>query len=173
MSESMVITLNLYQLTDQYQQLLDFLQSVDTNDRENQQIFKDTLDSITDAIDVKAEGYAMVINQMKADLKMLKEERNRYEIRINALTNNINRMNNALFEAMKLTNKEKIKSPRFSIWIQNNPPSLEVLDELAIPSKYYVEQLPKLDRRNLLADLKAGQQIDGATIKQTEGVRIK
>ena len=165
--------MNLYELSNNYQQLLDLMQSVDTTDKEYQQALQDTLDSISDSIDVKAEGYAMVANQLKADIKMLNEEISRLNEKKTAYANNLERLKLSLYEAMEQIGKDKIKTPRFSIWIQNNPQSIEVLDELEIPKEYYVERLPVLDKRQLLADLKDGKEIKGAVIKQTKGVRFR
>lgn len=118
--------MNLYELTENYQQLLDLLQSVDTSQPENKQLLDDTLESISDAFDVKVEGYAMIMNQLKADIKTIKDEIDRLNEKKTAYQNNLERMKKALSIAMMATGKEKVKTARFSIWIQNNPPSVDV-----------------------------------------------
>lgn len=52
----------LYELTGKYQQLLQIADDV------NPQVFKDTLDSIKDSIDIKAINYAKVDRQLGADI---------------------------------------------------------------------------------------------------------
>lgn len=166
--------MNIYELNDKYQQILDLLQSADvsTND-EYRQILEDTLESISDALDTKAEGYVKVIAQMKSDQEMLKAERDRINERIKSLNNNVKRMQEVLYDTLKSSGKEKIKTPLYSIWIQQNPPSIEVLDESEIPESYWIEQLPTLDKRQLLADLKEGKEVKGAQIKRGEGIRFR
>ena len=69
--------------------------------------------------------------------------------------------------------KEKIKTDKFTIHIQNNPQSVDIKDESDIPYTYYVEQQPKLDKRALLDDLKNGVKVPGVEVKQTRGVRFR
>ena len=67
----------LYELTGKYQQLLQIADDV------NPQVFKDTLDSIKDSIDVKAINYAKVDHQLGADITEFKNEINRMTQRVN------------------------------------------------------------------------------------------
>ncbi|MFQ9546240.1 MAG: siphovirus Gp157 family protein, partial [Clostridium sp.] len=46
-------------------------------------------------------------------------------------------------------------------------------DEKLIPEEYWIEQAPVLDKKTLLAALKAGEEIPGVSIKQTESLRIR
>lgn len=166
--------MNIYELNDKYQEILDLLQSVDVSaNDEYRQILEDTLESISDALDTKAEGYVKVIAQMKSDQEMLKVERDRINARIKSLNNNVKRMQEVLYEVLKTSGKDKVKTPLYSIWIQQNPPAVEILDELEIPESYWIEQLPTLDKRQLLTDLKEGKEVKGAQIKQGEGVRYR
>ncbi len=164
---------NLYELSSNYQQLLDLLQTVDTTDAEYAQALNDTLESINDAIDVKAEGYAMVANQLKADIDVVDAEISRLNKKKQAYKNNLEKLKESLFESMKQTGKEKIRTPRFSIWIQKNPLSLEVLNDKEIPKEYFIEQKPKIDKRAILKDIKGGKEVKGVVIQQGEGVRFR
>ena len=55
----------LYELTDQYQQLLELESEID------EQTFIDTLQSIDEAIEDKAENLAKVIKEMEAEFKKI------------------------------------------------------------------------------------------------------
>lgn len=168
--------MNLYELSNNYQRLLDLLESVDvTSDPEYAQAMKDTLDSVNDAFEDKVEGYVMVANQLNHDIKMVKEEIDRLADKRRALQNNLDKLKEALTEEMEGTGKTKIKTPRFSIWVQNNPESLQVKDESHIPSEYFIEQEPKLDKRELLKYLKLNrdESLEGVEIVQTRGVRYR
>ena len=76
---------------------------------------------------------------------------------------------------MEYMNKDKIKTAKFSINIQNNPQKLVVEDESEIPKAYWIEQAPKLDRRLLLNDLKLENHPDfkGARVVQERSLRIR
>lgn len=74
---------------------------------------------------------------------------------------------------MKATGKTKSKGQLFNLSIQKNPPSLNVEDEKLIPEEYWIEQAPVLDKKAMLVALKAGEEIPGVSIKQTESLRIR
>jgi hypothetical protein len=71
-----------------------------------------------------------------------------------------------------ILDKRKIKTVLFSFAIQKNPPSVQA-DENLIPADYWIPQAPKLDRRALMEDLKAGASVPGAHLIQTESLRIR
>lgn len=157
---------NLYELTGKYQQLLELEEELD------EITFVDTLESIKDAIEDKAVGYAMVINQFKADEQMLKERENKIKQRRSAIQRKIKMMQQTLLEAMELSNVDKVKHPELTVWVQDNPVSLKVEDETKIPLDFFVEQAPKLDTKMLKEALKT-QEIEGAELTQSKGVRIR
>lgn len=168
--------MNLYELSDSYQQILDLLQSVDTTaEPEYAQALRDTLDSVNASFDDKAEGYVSIINQLKYDIDVVSNEIKRLSEKKSALENNRKKLSEVLTDEMEGTGKTKIKTPRFSIWVQNNPESLQVKDESHIPSEYFIEQAPKLDKRELLKYLKLNrdESLEGVEIVQTRGVRYR
>ena len=167
--------MNLYDLTNDYQDLLNYAQSVDFTDEEQLQMFQDTLDSLDGAIEDKAEGIAHVLKQLEYDEMVVNEEVKRYQKKKKALANNQKRLKEYLQNSMEYVGKDKIKTPKFSINIQNNPPKLIVDDENEIPKEYWEEQSPKLDKRSLLEDLKNDESDDfrGARVVQERSLRIK
>ena len=74
---------------------------------------------------------------------------------------------------MEFTGKTVFKTPLFSFGIQNNKPSTNIIDESQIPANYFEEQPKKLNKKLLLEDLQNGEEIDGASIKQTRSLRIR
>ena len=69
--------------------------------------------------------------------------------------------------------EKKIKAGTFTFAVQKSAPSLDVTDLDAIPMVYYVEQEPRLDKKTILAELKAGGDVLGCAIKQGSHLRIK
>ena len=159
--------MNLYELRGKYKQLVEMEEEMDPT------LFHDTLDSITDAIEDKAEGYAKVINQFKTDAKALKEEEQRLAKRRQAIETKIGILQENLYEAMKETGAEKIKSAQFTVWIQKNPMSVNITNEALIPEEYFIPQEPKLDKKSLKEDMQLHGEIPGAELVQSEGVRIR
>ena len=168
--------MNLYELSDSYQQILDLLQSVDTTaEPEYAQALRDTLDSVNASFDDKAEGYVSIINQLKYDIEVVSNEIKRLSEKKSALENNRKKLAEVLAAEMDSTGKTKIKTPKFSIWIQNNPHSLIVESEDHIPSKYYEPQPPKLLKKDLLKYLKEheDESIKGVELRQSRGLRFR
>ena len=66
--------MNLYDLTNRYQALLDYAQSVDMTDEDQAEVFQSTLDSLDGAIEDKAEGVAHILKQLEYDELIVNEE---------------------------------------------------------------------------------------------------
>lgn len=158
--------MNLYKLSEAYQQIQNMIE-------DGAEGLGDTLESLNDAIEDKAIGYAKVIKNLEAKAKAIKEEETRLADRRKSLENNIKRLKTSLEQAMIDLNKKRIETDLFNFNIQKNPPSVEVLNEKEIPENYFVPVDPKLDKKAILADLKNGVEVPGAEFKQTEGLRIR
>ena len=159
----------LYELTQNYNNLLELLDNPDIS----REMIDSALNETGEEIDTKAENIVKVIKSLEVDISGNKEEEKRMADRRKSLENRVNGLKEYLDAAMKATGKEKIKGKVFTISYQKNPPSVDIKDEKAIPKEYFIAQDPALDKKQLLADLKAGKEIDGAAIKQTMGLRIK
>lgn len=159
---------NIYELTEGYKQVFDAI-----SNGEDDQVYLDTLQSINDSIEEKADGYMRIIKNLEGDNEGLDKEIKRLQARKKTNENGIKRMRENLQMAMEQTNKLAFKTPLFSFRIQNNPPSLDNIDTSKIPKKYFVEQEPKLDKKKLLQDIKNGEEIDGAELKVTKSLRVR
>jgi hypothetical protein len=65
---------------------------------------------------------------------------------------------------------KKITAPDFTISIRPGMPSLLVFDEAAVPSIYWEPREPRLNRQELLNELKGGADIEGVTLSNPEPV---
>ena len=170
--EEVIQVATLYNLTDDYLNLLMLAEDPDVDP----QILKDTMEAIGGEIEEKADGYAMVMKELEAQEIALKMEIDRLTNRRLAISNNITCMKRGLESAMRLTGKTKFKTTLFSFGIQKNPPSV-VMDEQYIeniPEDYLKYKDPEIDKKRILADLKAGKDLEGiAHIVQTESLRIR
>ena len=92
------------------------------------------------------------------------------------LKNTIERSKKVMQMAMETAGEKKVKGQIFTISVQANPSSV-VMDEQYlenIPEKYLIPQEPKLDRKKIAEDIKAGEDLNGiAHLEQTESLRIK
>ena len=65
---------------------------------------------------------------------------------------------------------KKITAPDFTVSIRPGTPALLVLDEAAVPSIYWEPREPRLNRQELLSELKEGAEIEGVAISNPEPV---
>ena len=156
----------LYELSEKYKGLLEVADQVD------QEVFESTLESLDDAIEDKAESYAIIDKELEAQEDKFAKEIKRLQERKKAITNNRKRLKEDLLNGMKMTGKERFKTELFSFWIQKNPARLVIKDEKLIPKKYYVKQADKLDTVSLKKDA-TNEEVSGVTIEQSEGVRFR
>ena len=159
--------MNLYELKENYLKVLELIEAGEEN-------LEDTLESINDTIEVKAENYAKIIRNLEGNVNMLKAEVERLNSRKKSIEGNVDRLKENLKMAMIVTGKEKIKTGLFNITVANNPVALNVFDENKIPENFFTyETIKKMDKAAIKDLLKAGQVIEGAELTQGRGLRIK
>jgi len=156
----------LYELTGAYHRLLDIAEDTDPT------AFNDTMDSITDAIDDKAVGYAKVDRELAKDEQALKDEAQRLLARSKAIGNSRKSLKLNLQTAMESTGKTKIKTNEFTIYIQNNAPSVRLVDESKIPA-YLTKTVMAPDKTRIKELLKKGKDVPGAELSTSSSLRIR
>jgi hypothetical protein len=65
---------------------------------------------------------------------------------------------------------KRLTAPDFTASIRPGLPALTVLDEAAVPSIYWEPREPRLNRSELLSDLKQGTEITGVTLANSEPI---
>ncbi len=59
----------------------------------------------------------------------------------------------------------KLEFTTFTVAIQKNPPSVEIVNEEAVPNAYKtIKQVVSVDKRRILEDLKTGEKIEGCSL---------
>jgi len=159
--------MKLYELAQNYAELLEIAEEIESD------ALVDTLEALQDAIEDKAENIAKIIKNLEADAKIIKEEEKRLAERRQSIEKKIDRLKQYLQEQLEVAGLQKVKRATITVAIQNNPPSVKVVDEKLIPSEYMIQQAPQVNKKVILSLLKEGQQIPGCELIQTKGVRIK
>lgn len=157
--------MNLYELSQNYLAVQDMDLEPET--------LKDTLDSIEETFEDKAENIAKLIRNLEADKKAFEEEEKRFKEKRQTADNRIKSLKLYLEDNMRLTGKTKFKTGVFNFAIQNNPPSVEVFDESLLPKQFLIAQPVKIDRAGIKELLKAGEEVPGAELKHSTGLRIR
>ena len=159
----------LYELTEMYQNISNLIEEGATNEE-----LEEALESITDNIQIKAENMAKLIKSIEGNINVLKDEEKRLQTKRRALENKVISIKEYLEEQLKAMNLNKVQGNLFTVSIQKNPQSVNILNEDLIPEQFKVTKTTtSIDRKELLAALKEGREIEGAEIKQTESLRIR
>lgn len=158
----------LYELTQNYNNLLELVDNPDVPT----EMLEESLNSIDDEIDTKAENIAKVIKSIESDIAGLKGEEKRLADRRKSLEGRIDNLKEYVEGSMRAVGKEKIRGKAFTLGIQRNAPSVDIIDEDVIPEQYFITK-KELSKKDILVALKKGEEVPGAAIKQTESLRIR
>lgn len=136
---------------------------------------KDTMDGIEFEFEEKADSTANMIKTLIADADSVKAEKDRLAKRETALRNSADNLKKYLETMMLEVKKKKFKTTLFSFNIQKNPKTVNVEVEELLPKKYLIKQPDKVNRKQLLDDLKAGvlEENENMRLVQTESLRIR
>lgn len=160
--------MRLFDLKENYKAILEMI-----IEQEDEQVLIDTLASINDALEDKADAYTAIIKNLESDNHVIDEEIKRLKRRKASNDNAIKRMKESLQSTMEETGKLKFKTSLNTYNIQKNPPSLKIVDESLIPKDYWVSQAPKLNKKEVLTHLKNGGEIEGVEVQQTKSLRVR
>lgn len=136
---------------------------------------KDTMDGIEFEFEEKADSTAKMIKTLIADADSVKVEKDRLAKRETALRNSADNLKKYLETMMLEVKKKKFKTTLFSFNIQKNPKTVKVEVEELLPKKHLIKQPDKVNRKQLLDDLKAGvlEENENMRLVQTESLRIR
>lgn len=146
---------SLFELTAEYQALLDLGDSIDPKD---QQTFLDTLESMDYEVGLKADSYAAVRTMLKGRSDVIKGEIARLQAVLKTLDGNISRMEDSLQTAMTQMGKNEIKTDLHRFRIVNNGGVLPIVIDGDVPDSY-TKVILEPDMVKIRAALDAGEQL--------------
>ena len=162
----------LYELTGTMKHLLDLAQSGEVD----QETIDATIESmdLTNDIERKIEGYAIVMDELKASNERIRNEEKRLADRRRVQQNNYDRMRETLLNQMKLLELDRVKTDKYTVSVRQNPVKVIVRDDSNIPKDFFVEQRPKLDRKKLKEYLEStNEEVEGVELAQEESLQIR
>lgn len=160
--------MNLFELTENYVKFFTEFESADEVTEEMQEM----ADNLNVEIEEKCDNYAKMIKNLEADVEAYKNQEKIFNEKRKVAENKVKWLKQNLQASMEMQGRKKVKTELFSFNIQKNTPSLEIRDEKNIDDSYYVIER-KLNKRELLNDIKEGLIVDGVELKQSESLRIR
>lgn len=135
---------SLYELTGQFLEIQSILESGEYDD----QIVKDTLESLEFEIEEKADNYAKIIRNFESQIDAIKAEEKRLKDRRGTFEKSVKQLKENLQAAMIETGKRKFKTDLFSFNIAKNGGALPVVVDVetwALPDELVkIEEKPNL-----------------------------
>jgi hypothetical protein len=136
------------------------------------EVIKDSLDAYEGELSDKVENIVKTMKNLEAEEEAFKLEAKRLAERAKSAANKKEWLKAYLDENLQLIGVKNVKAGIFEVKYKKNPPSVEVLDEAAIPENWFKFE-PKLDKAGMKDALKAGEEIPGVTLVQKESLQIK
>lgn len=162
----------LYTLTDDYQTLLDALETVETED-EATAVWAQ-LDELEGTITDKAEIYAKIMKNKQAEAIACKVEIDRLTDMKRRAEAAVDHLKNRMLDCLQRTGTAAIQTGIGKWYTQKNPFSCEVIDETMIPKEFKIPQPDKIDKKAILAAFKdTGEVIPGTDVSQSVGIRFR
>jgi len=164
----------LYELTGQRLALQQKLEAMNFDE----ETISDTLEGESTELQVKIENYGFVIRNRTAFADAIQAEIDRLQARLAAEKKRIASVEQWLMTNMVCCGINKIECPAFTIAVHNNPVSVDVIDETAIPAEFMSVPEPKPpvpapDKKAIIAILKEGGSVPGCAIKKSSRLVIK
>ncbi len=138
-------------------------------------VLVDTVDGMTNLSEMLAE----IIRSRLDDLSLCEALRTRIrdmQGRLARISERAERKQRLVSATMEDVGLSKVVEADFTLSLRAQPPKLQVTDETVVPSEFWRPQAPKLDRQSLLAALKGGETVPGASLDNggmTISVRTK
>lgn len=135
----------------------------------DEQTLADTVEGLTDLPDIVEAiiRSALIDEALAAGLKGRIGE---MQERLERLNDRASKRRQIARDVMIESEIKKIAAPDFSVSIRAGTPSVIVIDESAIPQSFWEPREPKLNRGELLAELKGGAAVPGVTLSNPEPV---
>lgn len=136
---------------------------------------KDAFNDIEEAFDEKAKSVLFVLQNMSADIEQLKNAEDTLKKKRGVMERQLSGLKEYLLFNMQESGLTKIDNGIFKASIVRPKPMLSISDESLLPDAYKNEVITfKVDKKQMLADLKEGKEIKGAEIGESKaGLTIK
>ena len=160
----------LYELNEIYSNIWDMV----ADEEIDLDVLEKALSEVEENINSKADNIAKLIKGIDIDISGIKEEEQRLNKRRKALENKQSSIKLYLENQLKMMDIDKLKTTLFSFNIQNNPPSVNIINEDAIPEEFKkVVTTTTISKKDIIAAIKEGIEVEGAEMVQTRSIRIR
>jgi len=164
--------MKLYQISDEYRALMSQIEGAEGEISDEQKLL---LDSLTEQGEQKIESIAMLIRELESEADALETESTRMANKCKAVESRAAWLKDYVKAEMRSLGTTGVDGKLLKIRVQNNPPSVNVVNEDVLPAAYVkVKEVRSIDRRAILDDYKAsGECPSGCEITVGTSLRIR
>lgn len=130
---------------------------------DDEQAAADAIEGETNLREIISEAIER-ITELEAFEKAIKDREKALKERRDRFARQAELLRTAVLLAMETAGIKKLEFDHATVSQRPTPPSVTVTDEADIPSRFWVPQDPKLDKKALLDALKAGVDVPGAEL---------
>lgn len=153
---------NLYELSTE---LAIIYGEIAVADGELSETLEAQLDAVSLAVKDKIQNIGKWTLNLDGRTEAIDKEIARLEHKKRMTENLSKRLQEYVKMCMTKADMKKLEYTTFSVAVQKNPPSVEIVNEEAVPNTYkIIKQTIAVDKKKLLDDLKAGQKVEGCTL---------
>jgi hypothetical protein len=159
----------LYALSDEYLTLVELLEDPEVDPH----LVEQELERIGGEIKHKAEAIAGLVRWYEGLADLRKAESKRMADSVKAFENKADWLRRYVLQNMQATGIERIDTARFTLAVKQNPPRVEVLEEMLVPEEFKRRhEVVDVDKRAILAYTKAsGEIVPGTDV--VRGTRLE
>ena len=161
---------SLFLIAERYSNILELCENAEVP----VEMLEEALQEMDGELTEKLENIVSFIKSMNGDIEVIDNEIARLQARKKTINNKITSLKDYTENCLKMLDLKKVKTSLNTISIQNNPPSIEVVDEALIPDEFKsIETVTKIDKKAILKAIKEGSEIAGSRLSQTMSLRIR
>lgn len=163
--------MKLYELAESFQGIQHLLDTEGTD----QEALSIALSEIKTEIQAKVQNLAYIVRQMDVDTETIKAEEKRLVDRRRALENKTRWLKEYLKDELEKVGIDKVKTATMTITIQNNPPSVQIVNAKEIPAKFLtvIPEQYAPDKKAIATAIKDGEDVPGVELTQDKSLRIR
>lgn len=136
----------------------------------------DTLEALDGELQDKAIQVAAFTRNLEASADAIREAGKAMLARADRIEKRAESVRAYLLFQMQAAGITKVECPWFTLAVRKNPPAVAIDDEAAIPTEFIVQPpppAPRPDREAIKRALKAGEDVPGCRLTQSERLEVK
>ena len=152
--------ITLFGLVGEYKELYSLLTDADESEQE---IIETTLEAVTGEIEVKAEGYVSVLNQLDMEIQACKKMKSEWDNKLKVRESNYKRLKERMLQGMLMLGKNELKAGNVTLKVSNAGGVLPIIyDESKTVPEKYTKVTIETDGKLVREALDKGEELDFA-----------